>query len=104
MNLTPAAPPAVDPDAVFRFIAWHMQERQRPPTLRDIAAACGISSTSMVERALRELERAGRIHIDQQRAAGIRLVNAPRCLCCGGIDYAALTGTRAPYSPEEEAA
>jgi repressor LexA len=45
-----------------------------PPTIRDIGAACGISSTSVVNYNLNILEREGLIERDRTVSRGIKLV------------------------------
>lgn len=51
-------------DDVYAYIVRHMTETAgRPPTIREICAACGISSTSAVSYALRSLEQTGRIKL-----------------------------------------
>lgn len=109
--LTPAGPPPItieDGLAVVRFnrfdvdayIVRFMVDNQRPPTLRDIQEDMEISRTSVVAYVLRDLELAGKIEHDQQKAGGIRLARPPRCACCGGIDYAALLATLEPQQRE----
>ena len=41
---------------IFEFINEFMVENPFPPTIRDIAHSCGISSTSVVDYNLRKLE------------------------------------------------
>jgi len=83
--------PAYDLDDLYRYLVTYMRDHDgASPTLRRIVVDMLISSTSMVERALRDLEVAGRIERRQMVAGGIRLARPPRCACCGGIDYAAL--------------
>ena len=54
-----------------------MVENPFPPTIRDIAHSCGISSTSVVDYNLRILEREGYISRTADVSRGIRLIKVP---------------------------
>ena len=58
-------------DFVQRFVA----ENGLPPTVRDIQAACGISSTSVVDYNLRLLQRDGYLNRRPDVARGIELLD-----------------------------
>lgn len=71
----PHAKPLTDRQrAMLDYIERHIREKQRPPTIRDIRDACGISSTSVVEHHLKRMEVAGYLHRDEGKSNGIRLV------------------------------
>ena len=57
-------------DFIHRF--W--QDRSYPPTIRDIVAGCGISSTSVVDYNLNILAREGYIRRHREVSRGIELV------------------------------
>ncbi len=60
-------------DVVYDFIKDYIQEHAYPPTLREIARGCYIS-TSGVTRHLDRLEQKGKIYREPGRARGIRLL------------------------------
>jgi repressor LexA len=60
---------------IFRFIDRFLADRGYPPTIRDIQAGCGISSTSVVDYNLTILEREGYISRHADVSRGIRLLN-----------------------------
>ena len=62
---------------IFEFINEFMVENPFPPTIRDIAHSCGISSTSVVDYNLRILEREGYISRTADVSRGIRLIKVP---------------------------
>ena len=45
--------------AVLNFVTWHIGRHGYAPTLRDICAACGISSTSAASYSVRSLHSRG---------------------------------------------
>jgi repressor LexA len=61
-------------EAILGFISEFLQENGYPPTIRDIGAAVGISSTSVVNYNLNVLEREGHIARDPDVSRGLRLV------------------------------
>lgn len=63
---------------MVKFIGEYVNERGRPPTVREIGAAVGISSTSVVDYNLRVLEREGHLHRDRELSRGIELVGRRR--------------------------
>ena len=56
---------------VLDFIAAYIEEKNYPPSLRDIGKGCGISSTSVVQYYMKVLERDGFIHRDHEVSRGI---------------------------------
>lgn len=58
---------------MYAFIQRFFAEKGRPPTIREIGAACGISSTSVVNYNLNILEKAGLISRDKEVSRGLRL-------------------------------
>ncbi len=78
---------------ILEFIQGFMQENGIPPTVRDIQAACEISSTSVVDYNLRLLDREGYLNRRPDVARGIELLdeqgnpvsNTPRVAILGPI-------------------
>ena len=62
---------------ILEFISEFMIENPFPPTIRDIARNCDISSTSVVDYNLRKLEREGYISRTADVSRGIRLIKNP---------------------------
>ena len=60
---------------ILEFIQGFMQENGIPPTVRDIQAACEISSTSVVDYNLRLLDREGYLNRRPDVARGIELLD-----------------------------
>lgn len=58
---------------ILDFLRGFLDDRGYPPTIRDIARGCDISSTSVVEYNLRVLEREGHITRDREVSRGIGL-------------------------------
>ncbi len=63
---------------VLDVITAHLATHGIPPTLREICAAIGTSSTNGAQDHLRALQRKGFVTIDPMHARGIRLTDAPR--------------------------
>ncbi len=63
---------------ILRFIRQYMGEHGRPPTVREIGIAVGISSTSVVDYNLRVLERDGHLRRERELSRGIALAEQPR--------------------------
>lgn len=59
---------------IYSFMTRFAQEKGRPPTIREIGKAVGISSTSVVNYNLNILERAGLIAREKQVSRGLRVV------------------------------
>src|SRR6185436_4653802 len=58
-------------ERMLQFIEDYMDEHGRPPTVRDIGVAVGISSTSVVDYNLRVLERDGHLRRERELSRGI---------------------------------
>jgi repressor LexA len=59
---------------IIKFIDRFLADRGYPPTIRDIQAGCGISSTSVVDYNLNILEREGYIRRHADVSRGIELL------------------------------
>lgn len=73
-----AGRPSDSDERVWAFLCHYMSVTQGgPPAVRDIQKGAGLSSTSVVQAALRKLERQGRIRLGQYgRARAIQIVGA----------------------------
>ena len=60
---------------ILAFLRRFREEKDYPPTVRDILRACGISSTSVVDYNLRILEREGYIRRDREVSRGIEMLD-----------------------------
>jgi repressor LexA len=58
---------------MLRFIRDYVGDHGRPPTVREIGLAVGISSTSVVDYNLRALERDGHLRRERELSRGIEL-------------------------------
>jgi len=58
---------------ILEFVAQHIEDNGYPPSMREICAATGISSTSVVSYNLNRLEEAGFIARDREVSRGMRL-------------------------------
>jgi len=63
---------------MLAFLRRFREEKDYPPTVRDILKACGISSTSVVDYNLKVLEREGHIRRDREVSRGIELLGKGR--------------------------
>ncbi|TET13897.1 MAG: transcriptional repressor LexA [Dehalococcoidia bacterium] len=63
---------------ILAFLRRFLEEKDYPPTVRDILKGCGISSTSVVDYNLKVLEREGRIRRDREVSRGIELLGKER--------------------------
>lgn len=78
---------------ILEFVQEFYFENGIPPTVRDIQQACNISSTSVVDYNLRQLEEAGYMNRRKEVARGIELLDrdgepvssAPRVQIVGSI-------------------
>ena len=78
---------------ILEFIQEFYFENGIPPTVRDIQQACDVSSTSVVDYNLRQLEEAGYLNRRREVARGIELLDrdgepvssAPRVQIVGAI-------------------
>ena len=58
---------------LFSFIRAHIHRHQRPPSLREMAAAVGLKAPSNIKYHLKALVERGYIELDHGAARGIRL-------------------------------
>ena len=63
---------------ILAFLRRFREEKDYPPTVRDILKACGVSSTSVVDYNLKVLEREGHIRRDREVSRGIELLGKGR--------------------------
>ncbi|MBI3968985.1 MAG: repressor LexA, partial [Chloroflexi bacterium] len=63
---------------MLEFIREYGEENSRPPTVREIGQAVGISSTSVVDYNLRKLAQSGHIKRDPDVSRGIELMGFER--------------------------
>lgn len=63
---------------IYQFIRSFVEERDYPPSIRDIQQACKISSTSVVDYNLKALERQGLIRRDREISRAIELLDNGR--------------------------
>ena len=61
-------------ERIINFVTEFLQDKGYPPTIRDIAAGCGISSTSVVAYNLNKLEQAGYIRRHSDISRGIKFL------------------------------
>lgn len=61
---------------ILEFIASYQREHLHPPSIREIGENCNISSTSVVNYYLDQLEKAGHLERDRKISRGMRLTNA----------------------------
>jgi len=60
---------------ILAFLRHFREDKDYPPTIRDIVKACGISSTSVVDYNLKILEKEGYIRRDREVSRGIELMD-----------------------------
>lgn len=63
---------------ILSFLRRFRDEKDYPPTVRDILKGCRISSTSVVDYNLKILEREGHIRRDREVSRGIELLDKER--------------------------
>ena len=63
---------------IVEFIREFIEEKDYPPSIRDIQIGCGISSTSVVDYNLRRLEEKGLLRRDREVSRGIELLDRRR--------------------------
>ena len=63
--------------AVYDYIVDSIRSRSIPPTVREICAAVGLSSTATVQTHLKALESKGYINISHGKQRSITLVDNP---------------------------
>jgi len=62
-------------ERIIDFIRYFLGDRGYPPTVRDMVAGCGLSSTSVADYNLRALEREGYIRRHPEVSRGIELLD-----------------------------
>ena len=83
-------------ESIIKFITEFIGDNGYPPTIRDIAAGCGISSTSVVAYNLNKLEQAGYIRRHSDVSRGIEFLNRERK---GKVAYVPIVGEIAAGEP-----
>jgi repressor LexA len=63
---------------ILTFIRRFIDEKEYPPSIRDIQVGCAISSTSVVDYNLKALERMGHIRRDREVSRAIELLDGGR--------------------------
>jgi repressor LexA len=63
---------------ILAFLRRFREEKDYPPTIRDIVKACKISSTSVVDYNLKILEKEGYIRRDREVSRGIELLGGSK--------------------------
>lgn len=63
---------------ILAFLQRFIDEKDYPPSIRDIQVGCGISSTSVVDYNLRKLEDKGFIRRDREVSRGIEVLSNRR--------------------------
>ncbi len=61
---------------ILDFLREFLDEKDYPPSIRDIQEGCSISSTSVVDYNLRKLEEKGLIRRDREVSRGIEILGA----------------------------
>lgn len=64
--------------SILEFLRGFIEENQYPPSIRDIQTGCGISSTSVVDYNLKQLERKGFIRRDREVSRAIEVLDGVR--------------------------
>src|SRR5687767_2268052 len=59
---------------ILDFLKEFIEDKDYPPSIRDIQEGCGISSTSVVDYNLRKLEEKGMIRRDREVSRGIEVL------------------------------
>ncbi len=62
--------------SILQFLQDFIDEKNYPPSIRDIQQGCGISSTSVVDYNLKKLEEKGHIRRDREVSRAIELLGA----------------------------
>jgi repressor LexA len=63
-------------EQILEFLRSFIEDKDYPPSIRDIQDGCGISSTSVVDYNLRKLEEKGLIRRDREVSRGIEVLGA----------------------------
>lgn len=61
---------------ILEFLRTFIEDKDYPPSIRDIQEGCGISSTSVVDYNLRKLEEKSYIRRDREVSRGIEVLGA----------------------------
>lgn len=62
-------------EAILSYLKEYLDRKDYPPSVREIQEACGISSTSVVDYNLRQLEKSGHIRRDRDVSRGIEVLD-----------------------------
>ncbi|MBI5288597.1 MAG: repressor LexA [Chloroflexi bacterium] len=65
-------------ESILKFMREFIDERDYPPSIRDIQVGCDISSTSVVDYNLKALEQKGFIRRDREVSRGIEVLDGGR--------------------------
>lgn len=82
---------------ILNFISDFLRDKGYPPSIRDIAVGCGISSTSVVAYNLNKLEEAGYIRRHSDISRGIEFLNREQG--GGKLVYVPIVGVIAAGEP-----
>lgn len=63
-------------DQILDFLRTFIEDKDYPPSIRDIQEGCSISSTSVVDYNLRKLEEKGMIRRDREVSRGIEVLGS----------------------------
>jgi repressor LexA len=74
---------------IINYIAATVRESGYPPSVREIAAAVGLASTSAVHHHLSALEKEGKLHRDATQSRALRLTPAAMLSAGLGADVSA---------------
>jgi repressor LexA len=83
---------------IIDYIATTVRESGYPPSVREIAAAVGLASTSAVHHHLSALEKEGKLHRDATQSRALRLTPAAMVTAGFGSDLSATGADRGPRS------
>jgi repressor LexA len=84
-------------ERIINFVTEFLHDKGYPPTIRDIAAGCGISSTSVVAYNLNKLEQAGYIRRHSDISRGIKFLTPQKKE--GDLVYIPIVGVIAAGEP-----
>lgn len=84
-------------ERIINFVTEFLNDKGYPPTIRDIAAGCGISSTSVVAYNLNKLAQAGYIHRHSDISRGIKFLTPQKK--GGKLVYIPIVGVIAAGEP-----
>jgi repressor LexA len=84
-------------ERIINFVTEFLSDKGYPPTIRDIAAGCGISSTSVVAYNLNKLEQAGYIRRHSDISRGIKFLTPQKK--GGKLVYIPIVGVIAAGEP-----